>query len=88
VQVNTGKFHRKINEKKNILDQLIGDLLEGISGRIIWGIIQLFLMILGNIGKYMSNEPCMRILKERHLFNREYSYINSFKSSFNAERRS
>ena len=36
------------------LDQLIGDLLEGTSGRIIWGIIQLLLTILGNIGKLMS----------------------------------
>jgi hypothetical protein len=38
-------------KKKYILDQLIGDLLEGISGKIIWGIIQLILMILGNVGE-------------------------------------
>jgi hypothetical protein len=36
---------------KNVLDQLIGDLLEGISGRIIWGILQLMLMTLGNVGQ-------------------------------------
>jgi hypothetical protein len=36
---------------KNVLDQLIGDLLEGISGRIIWGILQLILMTLGNVGQ-------------------------------------
>ncbi|UJR25164.1 hypothetical protein I4U23_006520 [Adineta vaga] len=35
-------------------DQLIGDALEGLSGRIIWGIIQLILMILGNLGNILT----------------------------------
>ncbi|CAF1166992.1 unnamed protein product [Adineta ricciae] len=35
-------------------DQLIGDALEGLSGRIIWGIVQLILMILGNIGNILT----------------------------------
>jgi hypothetical protein len=35
----------------HISDQLIGDSLEGLSGRIVWGVLQLLLMILGNIGR-------------------------------------
>jgi hypothetical protein len=51
-----GKNQRKIlllniENKLYFIDQLTGDLLEGTSGKIIWGIIQLILMILGNIGK-------------------------------------
>jgi hypothetical protein len=44
------------------LDQLIGDLLEGISGKIIWGIIQLILMTLGNIGKNITKKTFITIL--------------------------
>jgi hypothetical protein len=40
----------------HILDQLIGDSLEGASGRILWGVIQIILMLLGNIGQYISKE--------------------------------
>jgi hypothetical protein len=36
-----------------LLDQLISDALRGLSGRILWGIIQILLMMLGNIGKYI-----------------------------------
>ncbi|CAF2366023.1 unnamed protein product [Rotaria sp. Silwood2] len=35
-------------------DQLIGDLLEGLSGRFMWGIIQLILMFFGNIGNILT----------------------------------
>ena len=37
------------------LDQLIGDLLEGTSGKLIWGVLQLLLTILGNVGEYNSS---------------------------------
>ncbi|CAF3106888.1 unnamed protein product [Rotaria socialis] len=35
-------------------DQLVGELLEGLSGRLMWGIIQLILMFLGNIGNILT----------------------------------
>ncbi|CAF0790204.1 unnamed protein product [Rotaria sordida] len=35
-------------------DKLINELLEGLSGRIIWGIIQIILMLLGNIGNILT----------------------------------
>ncbi|CAF2870921.1 unnamed protein product [Rotaria sp. Silwood2] len=35
-------------------DELINELLEGLSGRIIWGIIQIILMISGNIGNILT----------------------------------
>jgi hypothetical protein len=40
-----------------LLEQLINNLLDGLSGRIIWGIVQIILTILGDIGKfhYRSN---------------------------------
>lgn len=34
---------------------MISDSLRGLSGRILWGIIQLILMMLGNIGKKTRN---------------------------------
>ncbi|CAF1546881.1 unnamed protein product [Rotaria magnacalcarata] len=35
-------------------DDLINELLEGLSGRIIWGIIQIILMLSGNIGNIVT----------------------------------
>jgi hypothetical protein len=44
-------FFSDFNEIYFFLDQLISDSLQGLSGRILWGIIQIILMMLGNIGK-------------------------------------
>ena len=44
------------------LDQLIGDLLEGTSGKIIWGILQLLLTILGNVGMYLLENDIWLLL--------------------------
>ncbi|CAF1373609.1 unnamed protein product [Adineta steineri] len=35
-------------------DQLIGDALEGLSGKILWGVLQVILMVLGNIGNVLT----------------------------------
>lgn len=48
-----GNFNRtnsSLSDKTIVSDQLINDLLEGTSGRIVWGIVQLVLTLLGNIG--------------------------------------
>ncbi|CAF1074044.1 unnamed protein product [Adineta steineri] len=49
--------HISLNPSNNTMicaEQLIGELLEGPSGRIIWGVIQIILMAFGDIGNILT----------------------------------
>ena len=50
MQVDERSFAKRSH--RVLSEQLIGELLDGLSGRIIWGIVQIILTVLGDIGEF------------------------------------
>ena len=50
------RCQKHLRRSSDCLDNMIGELLVGLSGRIVWGVVQIILMMFGNVGKATGEE--------------------------------